>query len=150
MSGQRKDRGMDNKHSIADKLCVSVTYRNRNMEAVCEKTYGLKEYTSLLCLDIKRLILDVEDLVYRLQDGRQKDDWDDAAFDGFNRIRHKLLDKAGDIERMPETIALQGEEVVVESPKEAEDQEQNWLPNILQKVFGQDISGFNHEAGQTK
>ena len=93
-------------NSAIKDLAVDVTYKNRDMETVSAKTYAFREYMSMKALEVRRLILDVEDLVYALQDGKQKDEWSDQAIAGFSMIRHKLLDKAGDIERLPDNIRL--------------------------------------------
>lgn len=51
-----------------------------------------------------RVIMDVEDVIYYLQDGKSKDDWDDGAMSRFQCIRHKLLDQANAIERLPQNL----------------------------------------------
>lgn len=43
-----------------------------------------------------------------MQHGKAKADWDRDTQEAFQKIRHKLLDKAGDIERLPKTIAYNG------------------------------------------
>lgn len=49
------------------------------------------------------MITDVESLVYQLT-GKPREQWDDETWSTFTRIRHKLLDKAGEIGRLPENI----------------------------------------------
>lgn len=97
---------MTEEKNIADVLNVSVEYKNKDMKTVCEKKYSLSEYTALISLDIKRIIMDVEDLVYLLEDGSSKDDWSEDALKSFSRIRHKLLDRAGDIERLTDNLYI--------------------------------------------
>lgn len=86
------------------RLCVQVVYRNKDMDPVYTKTYSLKEYTDMLRADLLRLVTDVEDLCYAANGNREKTEWSDETFEGFNKIKHKLLDKAGDIARLPENI----------------------------------------------
>ena len=54
--------------------------------------------------DLLRVITDVEDLVYLLNDNKPKSEWSDESWAAFCRIKHKLLDKAGDIGRLPDTV----------------------------------------------
>lgn len=90
---------------MADKIIgVRVVYRNKDMEPIYTKTYSLQEYTEMLRADLLKLVTDVEDLCYAANGNKPKDEWSDATFDLFNKIKHKLLDKAGDIGRIPENI----------------------------------------------
>jgi hypothetical protein len=51
-----------------------------------------------------KVISDVEDLVYTLTGGKQKAEWPDDAALIFNKVKHKLLDKCGEISRLPENL----------------------------------------------
>jgi hypothetical protein len=82
-------------------LGVKVTYRNAQLEPVYEKSYSINDYTEMLRMDLLRLISDVEDLVYVATDNKPKDEWSDGLWAAFYKIKHKLLDKAGDIGRLP-------------------------------------------------
>lgn len=123
------------KGKLSDQIQVSVTYKNRNQDTVCEKTYGFDDYTSQLCLDIKRIIMDVEDLIYRLQDGRQKGEWDEIAIIGFNRIRHKLLDRAGDVERLKNCMSMVGSTPQTEQPDDPVDH--SGTVSLISKLFAE-------------
>ena len=85
-------------------LGIKVTYRNRDLENVYTKTYSFCEYTEMLHADLLRLVTDIEDLCYTMNGGKPKEEWTDESFAAFNKIKHKLLDKAGDIGRMPENM----------------------------------------------
>ncbi len=85
-------------------LGVQVTYRNHDMERVYTRTYSFREYTEMLHADLLRLVTDIEDLCYTANDGKPKEEWTDESFAAFNKIKHKLLDKAGDIGRIPENL----------------------------------------------
>lgn len=74
------------------------------MDPVYTKTYSLEEYTEMLRTDMLRLVTDVEDLCYAANNNKPKDEWSDTTFEAFNKIKHKLLDKAGDIGRLPINI----------------------------------------------
>lgn len=90
---------------LSEELNVRVVYRDGKMEPVYEKEYTLEEYTAMLRADLLRLITDIEDLVYRMNDNKPKCDWSDDSWSGFCKIKHKMLDKAGDIGRLPENIS---------------------------------------------
>ncbi len=87
---------------------VQIDYMNRNMDHVDRKQYLFNEYTGMLELEIKRLILDVEDAFYKLEDDKQKDEWSAEAKQSFGRIRHKLLDIANAVGRLPKTLHYKG------------------------------------------
>ena len=88
-----------------DELKVKVVYRDRDLNPTSEKTYLLRDYTDMLKMDILRAVADVEDLVYITNGNKPKDEWT-----AFQRIRHKLLDKAGSIGRLPNDIIQTGDE----------------------------------------
>lgn len=83
---------------------VKVAYRNRKMEETFSETYPLEQYTELFRDDLHKIISDVESLCYDANDGKSKEEWTDATYYGFNKIKHKLLDKAGEIGRLPENL----------------------------------------------
>lgn len=87
-------------------LCVKVIYRNKNMQPTYSKVYTLSEYTDMLRTDLLKLVSDVENLCYAANGNKPKEEWTDETFAGFCLIKHKLLDKAGDIGRIPENITL--------------------------------------------
>ena len=86
------------------KLGVRVVYCNANMQPVCEKHYDLKTYLDYMRSDLLRLITDVEDTIYQANGNAPKDEWADPVWLGFSKIKHKILDKAGDIGRLSENI----------------------------------------------
>lgn len=86
------------------RLGVKVVYRNKEMEPVYTKTYSLDEYVDMVKTDLLRLVTDVEDLCYAANNNKPKEEWSDKTFSAFNKIKHKLLDKAGDIGRLPDNI----------------------------------------------
>lgn len=85
-------------------LGVRIIYRNEKLEPVYEKAYSLKDYSEMLRADLLRLISDVEELVYENNGNKPKEAWPDETWSAFCKIKHKLLDKAGDIGRLPENI----------------------------------------------
>lgn len=87
-----------------DNLGVKITYRNEKLEPVYERTYTLQEYADMVRMDLLRLITDVEELVYEMNDGKPREEWSDKSMAAFCKVKHKLLDKAGDIGRLPVNI----------------------------------------------
>ena len=94
-----------------ENITVSVTYRNKTMDPVYTKVYTLREYTEMLHSDILKVITDVENLGYIANDDKEKSEWSDETFRLFSRIKHKLLDKAGEIGRIPDNISVGRKEV---------------------------------------
>ena len=91
-------------------LGVRVTYKDRELRPIYTKTYSLAEYTDMLRADLLRLVTDVENLCYVANENKSKAEWSDETFEEFSRIKHKLLDKAGDIGRLPSNIVLRTNE----------------------------------------
>lgn len=89
-------------------LTVKVTYRNARMEPVDTRLYSLEDYTAMLKNDIQKVITDIEDAFYIASGNKHKDEWPDEVWGSFIRIKHKLLDKAGDIGRIPDNIVYTG------------------------------------------
>jgi len=89
---------------------VRVTYKDKDMRPIYTKTYPICEYTDMLRQDLHRLITDVENLCYVANENKSKADWSDETFEEFSRIKHKLLDKAGEIGRLPQNIVLRTKE----------------------------------------
>ena len=85
-------------------LNVKITYRNSKLEPVSTQLYDLKDYTDMLRNDLLKVITDIEDGLYIATGNKTKDEWPDEVWGGFTRIKHKLLDKAGAIGRLPENI----------------------------------------------
>lgn len=86
---------------------VKIEYKNENMETVVEKDYDFHQYTEMLHLELMRIIMEVEDAFYFFT-GKQKDDWDEETVKRFKKIRHKLLDQANAIKRLPTTLSYKG------------------------------------------
>ena len=89
---------------MSENLAVHIVYRDEDLKPVAEGTYPLKDFTTMLATDIKKIISDVEDLAYIANDGRPKSEWDDLIYIRFMKTKHKLLDKAGEIERLPDNL----------------------------------------------
>lgn len=85
-------------------LGVRVVYRGKDLQPVYTREYTLEEYTEMLQNDLTRLVNDLERLCYDASDGKPKSQWNDRLWVSFNMIKHKLLDKAGDIGRLPRTL----------------------------------------------
>ena len=92
-----------------DDLGVRVVYRGSNLKPVYTKEYTLQEYTEMLQNDLMWLVTDLENLCYDASGNKPKAEWSDRLWVGFNTIKHKLLDKAGDIGRLPRNLYERGE-----------------------------------------
>ena len=83
---------------------VKVEYKNKNLETVVEKEYNFIDYTEMLSLELKRILMDIEDAFYHFSGNKQKADWDQDTIERFNKIRHKILDQANAVKRLPQTL----------------------------------------------
>lgn len=90
-------------------LMVKVTYRNARLEPVSTQLYALEDYTDMLRNDLLKIISDMEDSFYIACGNKHRDEWPDELWSSFTRIKHKILDKAGDIGRLPDNIVKAGE-----------------------------------------
>lgn len=87
---------------------VKVEYKNKDLETVVEKEYDLFSYTEMLNLELMRLIMEVEDLCYVFSGNKQKKDWPPEITERFKKIRHKMLDTANSIKRLPHNLSHNG------------------------------------------
>lgn len=88
---------------------VKIEYKNENLETVVEKEYDLVSYTSMLNMELMRLIMEIEDSFYEFSGNKQKEDWDPALLSRFKKIRHKMLDEANAIKRLPQNLTFRGQ-----------------------------------------
>jgi hypothetical protein len=86
---------------------VKIEYKNRDLETVIEKEYEFSQYTELLNLELMRIIAETEDAFYFLT-GEKKENWDEETRSRFQHVRHKLLDQANAIKRLPQTLFYRG------------------------------------------
>jgi len=87
---------------------VKIEYKNKNLETVVEKEYNFIDYTEMLSLELKRILMDIEDAFYSFSGNKQKDEWAPEYKDRFTKIRHKLLDQANSIKRLPQNLSYKG------------------------------------------
>lgn len=85
-------------------LKAKVVYKNRDLKPISECEYDLKDYTQMMSFDMKRIITDIEDLIYTMYGSKSKYEWDESTVAQFNKIKHKILDKAGELERLSDNI----------------------------------------------
>lgn len=86
---------------------VKIEYKNKDLETVIEKEYEFCQYTELLNAELMRIITETEDAFYFLT-GKEKEDWNNETKAKFQHIRHKLLDQANAIRRLPQTLTYRG------------------------------------------
>ena len=87
---------------------VKIEYKNKDLETVVEKEYDFIDYTEMLNIELKRLLADIEDAFYYFSGNKQKQDWPPELTERFDKIRHKLLDQANAIRRLPENLSYNG------------------------------------------
>lgn len=87
---------------------VNIVYKNRSLENVAQKSYPLVDYCQEQKLNLMHAITDVENAFYTFQGDKSKDEWSPEAMQTFQMIRHKLLDAANSIVRLPQNLQCRG------------------------------------------
>lgn len=135
---------MDSMKKDDKRVGVEISYLNSDLRVVSKRRYGLKEYVSLVRLDLLRVIADVEDLCYKVHDGAPKSMWREDVSDIFQRVRHKLLDKAGEIDRLPnvlvfsdsDMVSLDGDNVEILDDEMKKDMDSKSVKRVVEELFG--------------
>ena len=91
-------------------ILVRVTFRDKDLKPTYTKTYTLPEYAEAMRTDLQSLVGEVETLGYIANGNKPKEEWSDESFALFTRIKHKLLDKAGEIGRLTPNMTLRTRE----------------------------------------
>lgn len=95
-------------------IYVKITYRDKDLQPIYTKTYTLDEYADAIRSDLQNLVGEVETLGYIANNNKAKEEWSDESFAVFSRIKHKLLDKAGEIGRLTSNLQLRTREPLSE------------------------------------
>ena len=88
---------------------VKITYRDSRMNVVDTRDYSLSDYAAVMAGGIRAVISDVEDVLYDATKS-EKGEWDPETIRKFEKIKHKLLDCAGSIERLEKNLYDEGDE----------------------------------------
>ena len=84
---------------------VTIPFKNEDLETVVEKEYDFITYTNQIHIDLKKILGLVERSFAYFNDGKPKEEWTEESKKRFNEIRHKMLDKANAIYRLPDTLS---------------------------------------------
>lgn len=87
---------------------VKIEYKNKKLETVIEREYPFDQYTDLIGSELMGVITDVENVFYKIEGGKQRDEWREDNKQMFRTIKHKLLDHANSIRRLPSTLNYKG------------------------------------------
>mgnify|MGYP004491744493 FL=1 len=90
---------------------VQITYKNKTLDDVSSRTCSLTDYCQELRTKIMHTIMDVENIFYESQQNKSKEEWDLDAMRDFQKIRHKMLDAANAVERLPMNLQYKGTSV---------------------------------------
>lgn len=96
---------------MKDDYTVNIVFRNKNMEPVGSKDYGLQEYCMILKDQLMRVIMDVEDVFYNIENCNRKEEWSEEHLVRFKHLRHKILDAANSIDRIPDNLCYKGKNI---------------------------------------
>lgn len=84
---------------------VKIPFKNQKLETVVEKEYDFLDYTMLINLDLKKILGLIEQAFSYFNEGKPKEEWSEEATKMFAEIRHKQLDQANAVRRLPETLS---------------------------------------------
>lgn len=87
---------------------VNIVYKNKSLESVNQKSYPFVDYCQEQKLNLMHVITDVENAFYALQEDKSKEEWAPDTVEMFQRIRHKLLDAANSVVRLPQNLQCNG------------------------------------------
>lgn len=87
---------------------VTIQYKNKDLEPIVEKEYDFISYTEMVNASLMRCISEIEDAFYTFSGGKSKDEWSPELQESFKKIRHKLLDQANAIRRLPHNLTFRG------------------------------------------
>lgn len=93
---------------VLNDYTVNIVFKNRSLESVNQRSYSLADYCQEQKLNLMHIITDVENAFYDMQGNKSKDDWSPEAMNMFQHIRHRLLDSANSIERLPRNLHYKG------------------------------------------
>ena len=100
-----------------DRMGVHVVYRDSKGKALNSSVCPLNTYTELLRQNMIRTIGDVEDMIYETTGTQNRDEWSDSLNRAYGNVRHRLLDCAGNIERLADDLCEMEEEVREENSR---------------------------------
>lgn len=89
---------------MVEDYTVKITYRNRALESVSQRILPLNDYCREQRQNLMHIIADVETAFYALLDNKSKEDWTPETMEAFQKIRHRILDAANNIERLPRNL----------------------------------------------
>ena len=84
---------------------VTIEYKNKDLETVVEKEYDFIDYTEKLNIELKRILKDIEEAFCYLS-GKPQNEWNSETVEKFSKIRHKILDEANAVRRLPENLSF--------------------------------------------
>ncbi len=87
---------------------VKIEYKNEKLETVVEKEYEFPVYTDMMYEKLMSVIAEIESAFYYFSDGKSKDQWSETTMSRFKSIRHKLLDEANALKRLPSNLSYKG------------------------------------------
>lgn len=97
---------------------VAVEMRDFYGNKTGENVYTLRDYATMLSWDIKRTLMEVENTIKDMQGGKRKQEWTPEVKNAFGKIRHRLLDEANAVERLPSTMRKDGRSLMEETSGE--------------------------------
>lgn len=94
---------------------VRIEHKTKDGEVYLEQEYSFRDYTELVARELMGVLADIEAAFYVFEDGKPRDEWSKANLNRFNGIRHKMLDYANNVRRLPSELHHKGETASQES-----------------------------------
>lgn len=87
---------------------VSIEYRDKDMNKIGEMEYSLKDYVEKQRYDMMKVLVDIEGIIYKATNGKEKEEWPKEYMDMFKDVRHRIFDIANSVSRIPSTMKYNG------------------------------------------
>lgn len=97
---------------------VSIEYRDKDMNRIGEMEYSLKDYVEKQRYDMMKVLVDIEGIIYKATENKEKEEWPDDYMNMFKSVRHRIFDIANSISRIPITMKYNGNYVIDMPPSQ--------------------------------
>lgn len=103
---------------LLEDFTVNIVYKNKDLDEVGDRSFPVHLYCKNVKSDLMRVILDAENLIYEMENYKRKEEWSEEHKEAFQHIRHRILDAANSIERLPDNMRYKGKPLNSMPPSE--------------------------------
>ena len=87
---------------------VKVDHINKQTGEHYSRIYPFSAYCNNASFDLKQVLYEVENLFFKLENYKNREEWSDESQEAFSKVRKKLLNNINNIARLPETLHYKG------------------------------------------